>query len=37
MFMGGIQGSVRKVFCALYSEIRKAADMGKRGINIQPE
>lgn len=31
MFMEGIQGPVRKGFCALYSEIRKAADMREKG------
>lgn len=31
MFMEGIQGSVRKGFHALYSEIRKAGDMREEG------
>lgn len=31
MFLEGIQGSVRKGFCALYSEMRKAADMREEG------
>lgn len=31
MFLEGIQGSVRKRFCALYSETRKAADMREEG------